>query len=226
MRHDEAARIFSILDKFPAHAITPCLNLGSQTKYYRETHKAHIHNNLFLPLQRKGVQVIHADLQSGEGIDVSGDFMESAVQEKLLSLQPRLVLCNNMFEHVSDRQQLAEVLMKLANGGHLLLSVPYSYPYHPDPIDTLFRPTPEQLGSLFEDCKVEHAEILVSDTFLSDQRRRRKGLVKTFFRIAMRLFFPFYKPRHWLSNLHRLAWMKRPYKVSLLLLSVRGEVHT
>lgn len=220
MRHDEARQLFAILKDLPLETISPCLNLGSQTRHYREKHKPHIHENLFRPLEQKGVKLLHADLQSGDGIDVSGDFMDAEVQQKLLAFNPRLVLCNNMFEHVKDRAELARVLMRLAGDGYLLLSVPHSYPYHPDPIDTRYRPTPEQLAELFPGYDIEHASVVISDTFLADQRRRGKNPIKTLARMAVRLMMPFHKPKYWLSNLHRLTWLKRPYKVTLLMLKV------
>ena len=37
----------------------------------------------------------------------------------------------------------------LPQGGLFFVTVPYSYHYHADPIDTMYRPSPEELASLF-----------------------------------------------------------------------------
>ena len=33
-----------------------------------------------------------------------------------------------------------------------MVTVPHKFPYHPDPIDTMFRPSPNELVGLFPNC--------------------------------------------------------------------------
>ena len=48
----------------------------------------------------------------------------------------------------------------LPSEGLLFVSVPRRYPYHPDPIDTMFRPTTQELLGMFDDAElVESAAI-------------------------------------------------------------------
>ena len=55
----------------------------------------------------------------------------------------------NLLEHVTDARQLAtNVQGVLSRGSWLVVSVPNSYPYHPDPIDTMFRPTVAELTEM------------------------------------------------------------------------------
>jgi 2-polyprenyl-3-methyl-5-hydroxy-6-metoxy-1,4-benzoquinol methylase len=55
-----------------------------------------------------------------------------------------------VLEHVPDPGQVAAAIERVvAPGGYLLVTVPSRYPYHPGPIDTLFRPTVGELRLLF-----------------------------------------------------------------------------
>ena len=75
--------------------------------------------------------------------------------DRLLELEVRTVLCLNVFEHVTDRTALADSLVaSLPPGGLLVVTVPKRYPYHADPIDTLFRPTSTELAALFTGVEV------------------------------------------------------------------------
>ena len=38
--------------------------------------------------------------------------------------------------------------------------MPNAFPYHPDPIDTMFRPGVEELAALFPHCRLVHGEVL------------------------------------------------------------------
>ena len=49
----------------------------------------------------------------------------------------RCVLLSNLLEHVQDREKLASSCEEIVGtGGLILATVPSSYPYHADPIDT------------------------------------------------------------------------------------------
>jgi hypothetical protein len=70
-------------------------------------------------------------------------------------------MCCNVLEHVPNRDELATAIESLVSrGGYLFVTVPRRYPYHPGPIDTMFRPGVEELGSMFGRLDlVEGAEI-------------------------------------------------------------------
>ena len=56
---------------------------------------------------------------------------------RLRSLKGKTILCSNLLEHVPSPSRMAERITGLVPpGGVLLVTVPNSYPYHPDPIDT------------------------------------------------------------------------------------------
>jgi hypothetical protein len=49
----------------------------------------------------------------------------------------------------------------------LIVSVPYSFPYHEDPIDTLYRPDLNELQKTFPLLKMVEGEIVDCGTFFS-----------------------------------------------------------
>ena len=93
---------------------------------------------------------MHHDLEPTAGVDIAGDLTDSAFLTSLEELEIRSVMCCNVLEHVPDPRQLAVAIERVvAPGGYLLVTVPSRYPYHPGPIDTLFRPTVDELRLLF-----------------------------------------------------------------------------
>ena len=74
-----------------------------------------------------------------------------------------------MLEHVADIGLVARNLMSItADGGYILISVPYRYRIHHDPIDNGFRPTPGEILALFPSAQitcVAKAIISITDPF-------------------------------------------------------------
>lgn len=217
----EAVRLCEIL-----HArgdISPLLNLGSSTGEFRETVKPHIDAQLFMPLRRAGVAVFHSDLKSGEGVDFSGDILDPAVQATLRSKGFRCVLLSNMLEHVRDRAAVAAACEAIVGpGGLILATVPASYPYHADPIDTGFRPSPAELAAAFPLSRALHVEELAGATFAESIGERGSTVWREAVRTVLWcLAFPI-RPKSALARLHRWRWLNEPYRVSIALLEVRG----
>src|SRR2546421_8000756 len=163
MRRQEAAWIGERLRALGGQRVV--LNLGSGSKRFREVSKPYIDREIFEPLVRAGARVVHADLKSGEGIDLSGDLFDPAVQARLRELRPDTLLACNIMEHLPKdaRQRFPAVLdALLPPGGVVVITVPYSYPYHADPMDTLYRPSPQQLSALFPAYEVLEARTIES----------------------------------------------------------------
>ena len=216
MRPCEAAYIARYIQSVPAEALSPVLELGSSTAHFRRNLKPHIHQNIHGPLEARGVEVISSDQKGGDGVHISGDVFDPAVQEKLAAVQPRLVLCCNMFEHVTDRQALAQVCDRvLAPGGRLVVSVPHSYPLHQDPIDTYYRPAPEQIAELFPGYALEEAAIVKDGNALADLMQ---GDVLKNLAVMLRLLIPTRGWAKWKERNHRLLWLLRTYEVSVVCL--------
>lgn len=221
MRPREARYVGEVLGRLPSDNISPCLNIGSSTADFRRVEQPHIQNFIFTPLLERGVKVIHSDLKQDEGVDIAGSIYDEAISSRLKLLQPRLILCCNMFEHVEDRTQLAALLSDLVpSGGYLLVTVPRSYPIHYDPIDTYFRPSPEELANMFPAFAVEASQVVVDRSYGQDLLAKL-GIVGTLAHVGRSAikFFMFWRGRAaWVAHFHRYLWLFRPYSVSCVVL--------
>ena len=212
MRTQEAAWIGEKLRALTGVRVV--LNLGSGSKRFREVSKPYIDRDIFDPLVRSGARVVHSDLKSGEGIDISGDLFDPAVQGRLRGLAPDTLLACNIMEHLPRdcRERFPAALDSvLAPGGVLVITVPYSYPYHADPIDTLYRPSPKELCALFPTYEVLEARTIESESYVDE------FVAGGAFRMArkvLRMLFPFVRPKRWLSHAHRMFWLFRPYQLT------------
>jgi SAM-dependent methyltransferase len=146
----EAAWLADRLEELPADDLLPLLSIGSGDARLRTTLQPWIEGKVYAPLARRGVRVLHHDLEPAAGVDIVGDLTDSAFLRSLERLEIRSVMCCNVLEHVPDPPPVAAAIERvIAPGGYLLVTVPSRYPYHPGPIDTLFRPTVEELRLLF-----------------------------------------------------------------------------
>jgi hypothetical protein len=212
VRRQEAAWIGEKLRALDSARVV--LNLGSGSKRFREVSKPYIDGEIFDPLARRGARVVHADLKSGEGIEISGDLFDPAIQAKLRELRADAVLACNIMEHLPQdcRRRFPAVLDSLLPpGAVLVITVPYSYPYHADPIDTLYRPSPEELCALFPGYDVLEARTIESESY--GDEFVAGGPVRMV-RKVLRMFFPFVRPKRWFSHAHRMLWLFRPYVLS------------
>lgn len=218
MRPEEAAWIGRALSHPHRAAIGTVINVGSSTGYFRTVTQPHIDREIFAPLEASGATVVHCDMKQADGVDMVGDLTDPAFRARLEGMAADVVLANNLFEHVRDRQTLARCLAGLpAPGGRLVVSVPYRYPYHADPIDTLYRPTPQQIAELFPGFAIEAEEIVESTSLWSDLQRQlgASGAVWNVLRRIARLLVPFVRPRAWLATAANLAWLFRRRSVSV-----------
>ena len=187
------------------------LNLGSGSRRFREVSKPYIDAGIFDPLRRRGATVVHADLKREDGVDVSGDLFDPGIQARLRALRPDVVLACNILEHLDAglRRRFPAVLDSLLPAGAVLVvTVPYSYPYHADPIDTLYRPSPEEICRLFPGYEVVAAAVVKSSSYGAEFVQ---GGALRMARKLIRLLFPFVRPKRWLSHAHRMLWLFRPY---------------
>ena len=216
----EAARLREILLGQPNPS--PLLNLGSSTRRFREVDRPHIERELFAPLRRAGVQIVHSDVKTGDGVDVTGDVLDPDTMSALQADQFRCVLLANLLEHVPDRNAVAAAVEDIVGpGGLILASAPLSYPYHADPIDTYYRPTPGELASVFRRSRTILAEEIVGTTFGGDLRAAGSTMTGALARTLAALFMAPVRPRSFASKAHRWLWYSRPYRVSVVLLQRR-----
>ena len=181
------------------------LNLGSSTQAFRERFQPHIHTNLFLPLEEKATQVYHVDMKQGAGIDLVGDITDVGFLGRLRALKPSGLICSNLLEHLEDRITFGKAAVGLlSSGGYIFASCPRDYPYHPDPIDTLFRPSVTELAAEFPGTRVVEGEIVACGTWKEKVHYDcNVNYLRCYYRRVKRsagLLVPFYKPRKWLER--------------------------
>jgi hypothetical protein len=191
---------------------SPLLNVGSSTRAFREIHQPWIHQELFAPWLRRGGRVLHQDLKPEDGVDVVGSLTDPRCRRQLEDRGIRSVCCSNVLEHVHDREGFArEVSRWVAPGGVLLVTVPRAFPWHPDPIDTLFRPTVAELAALFPELRLVVGEVVPCGTLwglvAADLPRAMKRLLEPARGAATSV--PRERVSRWLW-----PWVVRPFEVT------------
>ena len=146
-------------------ALFPMLNIGSHTEEFRTREQPWIDRYVFAPPRRRGLKVVHLDIRQAPGVDLVGDLTVPAFLEKIAAMKFRSAFCSNLLEHVPSREAIcAAAVGAVEPGGYLIVSCPNNFPYHPDPIDTMFRPSVEELASLFPNTEIVRGELVPSGT--------------------------------------------------------------
>jgi SAM-dependent methyltransferase len=208
----EAAWLENLLKERTPEELSPLLNIGSSTRYFRETEQPWTERRLFAPLRALGVKVIHLDSRDGDGIDIRADVLSDADLPRIRALAVKSVLCCNILEHVRDPKALAARCIDIVGpGGLIFVTVPFSYPHHRDPIDTMFRPSPEALALLFRPAIMARGEILdVGESYRGHVKRRPWILLRHVFRFP----FPFIRFRGWKRSMRKLYWLLHNYRIT------------
>ena len=218
MLPEEARHIADIVRKLDLGPGDSCLNIGSSTRRFREVEQPHNHRDLIAPLEEFGLRIIHCDLKPDDGVDIAGDVFDPVVRARMAQQQARLLLCCNILEHLVDPQPFACACADLVRpGGYVVVSVPLSFPYHRDPIDTMLRPSPEQIADFFPGWETVHSAVVKSQTFQQELLAQPKGVMRLV-RHGLQVLLPFYRPQKWMERAHRILWLWRPYKVSVAVL--------
>jgi hypothetical protein len=133
------------------------LNLGSSTGEFRSQSQPYIDQRIFAPLKLDPRNsVVHCDLKADVGVDVSVDITDESCLPILAELHSDTVLVSNLLEHVEDINLTVNNIEALVPpSGNLILTGPLIFPYHPDPIDNMFRPTRDEVQDLFKDFEIK-----------------------------------------------------------------------
>lgn len=164
----------------------PMLNVGSSTEAFRTSEQPWIDRYLFARARKHGYVVKHVDIKPARGVDLVGDLADPSFLAVLRRMAVKSVFCSNLLEHVSNRELIARALRDLVPpGGYLFVSCPYRFPYHPDPIDTMFRPTVAELAALFPGLSIQEQAVVSGGTYAAllvrQFLRDPLGLCKRFF---------------------------------------------
>ncbi len=202
-------------------AVFPLCNVGSSTEHFRKRGQPWIDEHIFRPLEERGLSVVHVDAKGGPGVDLVGDLSDHRFLKELSEMDFKSVLCSNLLEHLPNRQEVARVLTSIVPlGGFLFVSCPFRYPFHADPIDTMFRPDVKGIAAVFPGATVVSGEIVTGGTYWDYLTRSPSEFLVS----AIRLLLPFYKPIGWLSLVGHLPWMGRNFQATCVVLRKAVEV--
>jgi hypothetical protein len=208
----EACWLCRALDGFAPERLTPLLNIGSSSAAFREEAQPWTEDRLFRPLRRRGVDIVHVDMRDVPGVDVRADLTDPADLPRLRALAPKAVLCCNLLEHVTLPDRLAQHCLDLLEGGGLVfVTVPFSYPYHRDPIDTMYRPDPAELAALFGGARLVDGAIIGAGLSYRDDVRARPWIL---LRQVARFPAPFLSLTKWKRSMAKLYWLAAEYRVT------------
>ena len=208
----EARWLRRALDAFPPERLSPVLNLGSSSGIVRAGVQPWIDAEVFCPLRSRGVETFHVDMRELPGVDIRADLTDAADVRRLGALGPKALLCCNLLEHVPEPGRLAQhCLDLLPAGGLVFVTVPFSYPYHRDPIDTMYRPSPAELGELFTNARLLDGMILGSGMSYRDAVCERPWLL---LRQLCRFPAPFLSFEKWRRSMARLYWLIAEYRIT------------
>jgi SAM-dependent methyltransferase len=200
----------------PPRQLSPLLNIGSGTRGFRESAQPWIERDLFVPLAARGIEIVHLDARAGDGIDIRADLLRDDDFAQVAARRYAALLCCNVLEHVPDPGEFARrCAMLVRPGGLIVVTVPRSYPHHADPIDTLYRPTPQEAAALFPESAPIAAEIIDVGLSYRDEIRRRPWLL---LRPVLRLPVPFLGFAKWRNSMVKPYWLFHNYRVSAALL--------
>ncbi|MDP9346104.1 MAG: hypothetical protein M3P44_10330 [Actinomycetota bacterium] len=195
----ESEWIGSHMAAIPDEDLFPLLNVGSSTKDFRTRTQPHIDANVFAPLRARGGKVWHLDIKAAEGVDLVGDLLDPSFRAAFRRLACRSILVSNLFEHVTDRMAVANSLLDvLPAGGYLIVTGPHAFAFHADPIDTMFRPTAEEMAAYFPGTDLVHTAMINAGNWRQWDRAERGNV--PVWRMLVRLATPFYRPRSWLAT--------------------------
>jgi hypothetical protein len=164
----EAKKIYEYIETFLKDKKGIAINIGSSTADFIDISQPYIRNFVLNPLSLN-FKILNIDIKSQEGVDLVADFTTPEGQKSIANLNGNLYLISNLLEHIPDYNLGIKSIVELLNTGDvLILSGPKSFPYHPDPIDNMFRPSIKELRQYFEsDFEIKDLQIVKSGTVFS-----------------------------------------------------------
>jgi len=208
----EARWLERLLRPWGPEQLSPLLNVGSSTREFREVTQPHTDRHLFRPLRERGIKLVHLDSRDGDGIDIRADILSDTDLSRIMAFKPKAILCCNILEHVREPERLAHRCMEIVGpGGLIFVTVPRSYPHHRDPIDTMYRPAPDELAELFRPATLLKGEIVDVGESYRGQVRRRPWIL---FRHILRFPFPFIGFAGWKRSVGKLYWLAHNYAIT------------
>jgi hypothetical protein len=213
MRFDEALKIGNIIKKY--NVFNNIINLGSGNVEELNIAKPWVSKHVFDLFEKSKAKILHVDAEDFPGVDIVQD----------LSLPNSLSFCDHLkgsklfilasvMEHIpkeAHAEFLKRIYSKMKSKDGLIITVPYDYPYHADPIDNMYRPSPNELKKLLPLTWLE-SEIVSAGSYRKEfmQMNTLKKI-----RRLLKPFWIFQKPSKWLEN-HRLFYLFKQYQITIV----------
>ena len=156
--------IASHLNNFNGTAV----NLGSSSLDFIEYNQPYIENLVLKPIS-KNFKLINVDVKVDSNIQLVADFLTDSGQKIIKEQHAKIFLVSNLLEHIPAALDGINQLKKLVeSNSYIILTGPKSFPYHPDPIDNMFRPKLTEIYALFEkDFEIIELVIVKNGTVFS-----------------------------------------------------------
>ena len=202
---------------------TRILNIGSSSFEFRSIIQPHINKFIFDPLLTKNSTIIHTDIVKAEGVDLVGDLTEKVFINKLKTEKYDIVICSNLLEHMKNRKPIISAIKEiLHNNGYAIITVPYNYPYHLDPIDTMFRPKIKELYKNFSEFELIKGEIVTgksyrAGSFQKNYWQQLNNNPKLILKLLLRCSVPFYKIKIWYFTFISMIKIFKPFSACCIL---------
>jgi hypothetical protein len=172
---ETAAWTRSALEQLPLREGGRVLDVGASTLHYRTVEQPHIERDVMAPLRARGLELVHLDAKDAPGVDVVCDLdqADGRVAEELG--EHDLVILAGVLQSLSDLGRAAGFAARtLAPGGYLVAHSAETARRGFDPVDRMYRMTPDQLAGLFEAHGLERVR---ADSVRVDDPRYYRGLL-------------------------------------------------
>ena len=213
MRFEEALKIQKIIKKRSAYR--NIINLGSGNVEQLMKTKPWVSKNVFDLLKKQKAKILHVDAENFPGVDIVQDLSQPNSLSFCDRLEgSKLFILANVLEHIPKKahaELLNKIYSKMKSNDGLIITVPYDYPYHADPIDTMYRPSPNELKKLLPLRWLE-GEILCAGSY-KEEFRQMNTLKKI--RKLLKPLWIFQKPTKWLES-HRLFYLFKKYQMTIV----------
>jgi hypothetical protein len=172
---ETAAWTRAALERIELPERSRALDIGSSTLDYRTVEQPHIEREVLAPLRARGVRFVHLDAKAAPGVDVVCDLDQP--HERLAEElgEHELVIVASVLQHLRDPGRAADLAVgALAPGGHLVVQNPERARRSVDPVDRMYRTSPDELAGLFE---ARGLECVRAESVRIDDPRYYRGLL-------------------------------------------------
>ena len=193
-------------------------NVGSSSEEANRVHPWI--ENIFLSFIRENGRVYNIDIKKSPNVDIVGNLLDEKFIAELNSYNFDAVCCLNVLTCIEDKKKLSKALIDITeDDGLILVSSSKRHPFVKDPVDTMFRPTVEELHELFPGTEILRKGVVESESYFQFLAQNKKILTIT----MARMFVPFYNFDTWLNLIKYLPNLFSPYQTTCLILQKRWK---